>query len=214
MKYEIKNWSEFQQYKDDRPLHWIKLHVSLLADYAFNQLPEIDQLHLVKLWMVAAKHHGRLEGDEKWLAKLINTKKLNINNLLQAGFIVRTDSYETVPREEESRVEEIREEKRRGDAAKLPEWVNSTAWLEFEEHRKNIRKPLSDLARSKAVNQLKGFTLEEQQTAIDTSIQSSWAGIFPKKLNGANNETNQRSNRPESNLARMSRKLQADIAAE
>ncbi len=76
---------------------------------------------------------------------------------------------------------------KRGAIYQLPEWVNGTAWLEFEEHRKNIRKPLSDLARAKTVNQLKGFTLDEQQTAIDTSIQSSWAGIFPKKLNGANN---------------------------
>ncbi len=76
---------------------------------------------------------------------------------------------------------------KKGAIFQLPEWVNNTAWLEFEEHRQNIKKPLSDLARSKAIKQLDGFSFEEQQSAIDISIQSRWAGIFPKKLNGASN---------------------------
>lgn len=106
MRFNIKNWSEFQQYKDDRPLHWIKLHTKLLSDYSFNQLPELTQLHLLKLWLVAADSKGTLEGDETWLAKLINAKKLDISRLVQDGFLVRTDSYDTVPREEERREEE------------------------------------------------------------------------------------------------------------
>lgn len=175
MQYSIKNWSNFQQYKDDRPLHWIKLHLSILDDYQFNKLSETDQLHLVKLWLIAAKHQGKLEGDEKWLSKLINTKKININNLLQTGFIVRTESYENVPREEESREEKSRED------WEIPEWINKKAWTEFEQHRKEINKPLSHLAKTKAANALKGFSHFEQESAINESIQSRWAGIFPKK---------------------------------
>jgi len=110
MKYSIKNWSEFQQYKDDRPLHWIKLHTKILSDFKFNQLPELTQLNLLKLWLVAAESKGEIEGDAEWLAKLINTKKLDISRLVQDGFLVRTDSYDTVPREEERR-EEDREKK-------------------------------------------------------------------------------------------------------
>lgn len=106
MKYSIKNWSEFQQYKDDRPLHWIKLHTKILSDFKFNQLPELTQLHLLKLWLVAAETKGEIEGDAEWLAKLINTKKLDVARLVQDGFLVRTDSYDTVPREEERREEE------------------------------------------------------------------------------------------------------------
>jgi hypothetical protein len=35
----IKNWSEFQHYKDRNP-PWIKLHRALLDDYAFAALPD------------------------------------------------------------------------------------------------------------------------------------------------------------------------------
>jgi hypothetical protein len=113
VKYEIKNWSSFQQYKDDRPMHWIKLHNSLLEDYSFNQLPEITQLHLLKLWMLASKNGGKLEGDNQWFSKLLNTKKVDIDLLVQSGFLVRTDPYEIVPREEKRREEESREDKTR-----------------------------------------------------------------------------------------------------
>lgn len=115
MKYEIKNWSSFQQYKDDRPMHWIKLHNSLLEDYNFNKLPEITQLHLLKLWMLASKQGGKLEGDEKWFSKLLNTKKVDIALLVRDGFLISTDSYDIVPREEKRRVEI---EKRRVDESR------------------------------------------------------------------------------------------------
>ena len=98
---------------------------------------------------------------------------------------------------------------------KIPDWVNQKAFKEFTQHRKEMNKPFTDLSKTKVCNKLKGYTDEEQQTAIDTSIESRWAGVFPKKLNGKNNETTKINNaRPESNLARLSRKLQADIASE
>ena len=113
MNYEIKNWSKFQQYKDGRPMQWIKVHVGLLDNYQFDELEEIDQLNLIKLWLFAAKTDGKFEGSEKFIARKIGARKFNINNLLLNGFIVRTDSYENVPREEEKREEESRGEEKR-----------------------------------------------------------------------------------------------------
>jgi hypothetical protein len=65
-----------------------------------------------------------------------------------------------------------------------PEWVNPQAWADFELHRREIRKPLSDLARTKAANQLQGMTAQQQQACIDASIQARWSGIFPDKHRG------------------------------
>lgn len=62
-----------------------------------------------------------------------------------------------------------------------PSWINASAWAEFEQHRRDIRKPLTDLARDKAANQLQGMSFAEQQSCIDRSIQSRWAGLFPEK---------------------------------
>ncbi len=152
MKYRIKNWDEFQQYKDKRPLHWIKLHTKLLKDFMFNQLTELSQLHLVKLWLLAAENHGELEGDASWFARLIGAKKIDLDELVHTGFIVRTDSYETVPREEkrreeESRGEESREEKKdivplkRDDSQTVFDfWRNHTGHTKagFDDKRKAI----------------------------------------------------------------------------
>jgi len=67
------------------------------------------------------------------------------------------------------------------------EWVspgglNVNAWSEFEQHRKDIRKPMSNLAKTKAANQICSLSQEQQQATIDNSIQSGWAGLFPDKI--------------------------------
>lgn len=98
----------------------------------------------------------------------------------------------------------------------LPEWVNEKAWLEYLQHRKEINKPFSDFAKTKAAKKLSGFDNEEQQAAIDDTIQNRWTGVFPKKLNGHDNEENKRNsgngqNRPQSNHARYSAELQERI---
>ena len=92
-----------------------------------------------------------------------------------------------------------------------PEWLNKQAWSEFESHRKEIKKPLTDLSRTKAANQLEGLNYDQQQQVIDKSIQGRWAGLFPDKVR---NEENQRNSKPENSLERFTRKIRADIAAE
>ena len=62
-----------------------------------------------------------------------------------------------------------------------PDWLNKKAWSEFEAHRKEIKKPLTDLSRTKAANQLEGYSDIQQQSIIDKSIQGRWAGLFPDK---------------------------------
>jgi hypothetical protein len=64
----------------------------------------------------------------------------------------------------------------------LPEWINRTAWEEFEQSRKEIKKPLTDLGRAKAVKILEGHSYNDQQTIIDYSINGRYAGLFPDCL--------------------------------
>ena len=74
----------------------------------------------------------------------------------------------------------------------IPPDINPTSWMEFEQHRKEMRQPLSDLARTKAQNLIKELSFEEQAKVIDNTIQNRWKGLFPQKLNGKGNETNHR----------------------
>ena len=64
----------------------------------------------------------------------------------------------------------------------VPTGVDSTAWAEFEQHRKEIRKPLTKLSRTKAANQLAGLTPEQQRRCVDMTIQNRWQGLFPEKV--------------------------------
>jgi len=64
---------------------------------------------------------------------------------------------------------------------KFPDWLNKESWADFEQHRIDIKKPMSKLARTKAINSMEDLTFEQQQRCIDQSIQSRWAGLFPDK---------------------------------
>jgi len=180
MIYKIKNWDEFQHYRDGRPVHWIKLHKTLLNDYKFNALSEVSQLHLIKLWLMAADNEGVIEGDASFLAASIHAKKIDISALEAACFLVRTDSYgdgyDIVTREEKRR-----EEKKGNGTLKIPENVNPESWQEFEQHRREIRSPLSLLAREKAMKVVAGLPFDEQASIIDQTIQNRWKGLFKDK---------------------------------
>jgi len=73
---------------------------------------------------------------------------------------------------------------------KPPDWINLEAWREFEQHRQEVKKPLTDLARSKTAKQLEGLSFDHQQQTVDKSIRSGWIGLFPDK--GKTNETRYR----------------------
>ncbi len=68
----------------------------------------------------------------------------------------------------------------------IGDWINPVAWAEFEAHRREVKKPLTELGRTKAMNALQGYDFNEQQIAIDKTIQNRWTGLFPEKLGGAN----------------------------
>jgi DNA-binding transcriptional MocR family regulator len=64
-----------------------------------------------------------------------------------------------------------------------PDGLNIDAWNDFVEHRKTMKKPLSDIAKSKSSNILKDLDKTVQQETVDKSIQAGWAGLFPEKQN-------------------------------
>jgi len=66
-----------------------------------------------------------------------------------------------------------------------PEGLNLEAWQEFEQHRKDIKKPMTNLARTKAANQIIGLSSIDQQSTIDKSIASRWPGLYPDKVTAA-----------------------------
>ncbi len=86
----IKNYDAYQHYKDRRP-PWIKMHASVLDDYAFCCLQDASKAHLMLLWLLASKLDNRIPWDEQWLAKQLSaTGPVNIQPLVDTGFVLVT----------------------------------------------------------------------------------------------------------------------------
>jgi len=84
----VRNWDEFQQYKDRDP-KWIKLHRDILTNYEFEHLTEVQQLHLVKIWLLASKLENKIPNDAVWIARQIGAKsKVDTKQLITSGFLV------------------------------------------------------------------------------------------------------------------------------
>jgi hypothetical protein len=69
----------------------------------------------------------------------------------------------------------------KGKVFVLPKSVDPAVWAEFEAHRKEIRKPLTDLARTKNASVLALLPREQQRASVDESIRNRWTGVFPPK---------------------------------
>ena len=119
----VKNWEQFQQYKDRDP-KWIKLHRDVLCDYEIDALDEAGQLHLFKIWLLASKTDNQIPNDPSWIARQIGAKsKVNIKQLVTAGFLIpyesvqnRTETY--LETETEGETETEREAEREGGASR------------------------------------------------------------------------------------------------
>ena len=64
----------------------------------------------------------------------------------------------------------------------IPEGINLDAWTEWVEFRKNEKKKaVSKSAAKKQFKLLLGYTAEQQQLVIDSSIQNDYQGLFALK---------------------------------
>ena len=109
---KIKNWTKFQHYKLRNP-PWIKLHRTLVADYTFNQLGDVDKCHLILIWLEASNHDGAVPNDADFLRRRLGTKRNpNLELFINQGWLVESASTKRLHQTEteKSRTEKIREE--------------------------------------------------------------------------------------------------------
>lgn len=138
----IKNWDEFQHYRDRNP-PWIKLHRALLDDYEFGRLPDTSKACLMLIWLLGSQSEGRIPADPKFLqARLGLEKPPNLQIIVEAGFlIVEQDASKPLQNASETldlarSREERREEKRREEARARDDFARF--WLAYP---KRVSKP-------------------------------------------------------------------------
>jgi hypothetical protein len=88
---QVKNWSQFQHYRDRNPV-WVKLYLSLLDDYGITRLTDADRGQLFLIWLLAARNGGVLPNDPKWIAgRIACSGTLKLGKLIAAGFLIEAD---------------------------------------------------------------------------------------------------------------------------
>lgn len=182
----VKNWEQFQQYKDRDP-KWIKLWRDLLVDYEFDSLTEIQQIHLVKIWLLAAKLGNKIPNDSVWIARQIGAKsKVDLKQLLNSGYLALYDCVQectNVYLEEEKEEEQEQEEDNAHEA--LAGVVTSENWKAWVAYRKEIKKPLKPSTEAQQIKSLLAWQMSghDCNEIILASIRNGWTGLFEPKTN-------------------------------
>ena len=72
-----------------------------------------------------------------------------------------------------------------GEEIIFPSWLSKDSWLEFKQHRHEIKKPLTPLAEQKALNELTRLKEKgnDPSAVIDQTIANGWSGFFELKKN-------------------------------
>lgn len=90
MKYRVRNWRQFQHYKDRNP-PWIKLHFSMMASEDWVLLDDCSRVLAIACMLVASRNDGEIDGTERGLAYLHRvaylSDKPNLNPLIECGFL-------------------------------------------------------------------------------------------------------------------------------
>lgn len=96
MTLTVKNWSEFQHYRDRKPA-WIKLHRELLDNYEWHRLPDASRALAPMLWLLASESDdGTITGEVDEIAFRLRTSAEKVvaalNPLISAGFFLLEQS--------------------------------------------------------------------------------------------------------------------------
>jgi len=69
---------------------------------------------------------------------------------------------------------------------RLPDWIDSERWNDYEDMRKKLKKPMTDKARSLAVGKLVELEVQgsPHEAVLEQSIMNSWQGLFPVRDEG------------------------------
>jgi hypothetical protein len=66
----------------------------------------------------------------------------------------------------------------------IPQGVDPAAWRDFAAHRREIRKPLTNLSAQKSAELLRSLSPTAQRDAVNASICNRWTGVFAPKTAG------------------------------
>lgn len=193
MIYTIRNWREFQHYKDRNP-PWIKLHYALLSSQDWVMLNDASRVLAVACMLLASRSDGQIDGSEAGLAYLQRVAYLNkkpeLKPLIDCGFLECASNLLSNARPEtevqdltETEKKQQRAKKVNGQAFTPPDWMPEHQWQAWLDARTKKRNPPTDFAKRMACSKLAELQRQGHDPAavLAQSAFHGWAGLFPIK---------------------------------
>ena len=92
---------------------------------------------------------------------------------------VKSDASRILTKNQEPRT---KTSKATTEKIELPAWLPEKNWQEWLEYRRSAKKPMSDLAMTKFLNQLQTFVTQgyDPIKLLDTAIASSWTTVYAR----------------------------------
>jgi hypothetical protein len=88
----VKKFEDFQHYSHRNP-PWIKLYYRLLSDLDFKRLTEVQQIHLVLIWLLASRLDNKIPYDETYVRAAIGAKRrVDLKGLVDSGWLLVVDA--------------------------------------------------------------------------------------------------------------------------
>jgi hypothetical protein len=93
---KVKNWEQYQHYKQRNP-PWIKLYHSLLDDYNYSCLPDASKLLYVSILLLASRTNNQIPNDLDWIQKKAMLRDTpDLEPLMERGFITTNGDASTM----------------------------------------------------------------------------------------------------------------------
>ena len=86
MAYRVKNWRQFQHYRDRNP-PWIKLHFSILSSADWVLLDDASRVLAVTCMLIASRNEGVIPNNPAYLKRVAYLKNVDFKPLISCGFL-------------------------------------------------------------------------------------------------------------------------------
>jgi len=178
MSIRVKNWSQFQHFKDRKPI-WIKLYRELLDDIQWHELDAKSSKVLVMLWLLASEDHGNLP-DIKTISFRLRMSESDVNACISklSHYLDHDASNVISSGYQDDLLEKRREEtdKKKKIVNERPENVSENIWDDFIALRKVKKAPVTVTVLegiAKEASKL-GWSLER---AMEEMCVQGWQGF-------------------------------------
>jgi hypothetical protein len=158
--FRIKNWAQFQHFKDRRP-PWVKLYRDILDDIDWHELDPQAAKVLVMLWLIASESDGNLP-DTKKLAFRLRLSESKTSDVLSklSHWLEQIDINAISARYQDDAPEtegetDTEEERDSLSAAKLPPCPHQELIALFGKHLPMLSQPKPELWKGKKADAMK-----------------------------------------------------------